>query len=208
MEMKIYRVTDKEFLPYGKILDIDTKNIVEEAQKVEMPANGSIYVASKEEFEKLPIMNIVKNESFGGMPTQLGYCWGYNDTLNALEWHKCSEINIATTDLILLVADIRDIENNNRLNSEKVKAFKVLKGEAVEIYATTLHYCPIQTTKNGFGCAVGLLKETNTDLDFISGDKLLFCKNKWIIAHEDNSELLNQGVVGGIYGENHKICGE
>lgn len=208
MEMKIYRVTDKEFLPYGKILDIDTKNIVEEAQKVGMPADGSIYVASKEEFEKLPIMNIVKNELFGGMPTQLGYCWGYNDTLNALEWHKCSEINIATTDLILLVADIRDIENNNQLNSEKVKAFKMLKGEAVEIYATTLHYCPIQTTKNGFGCAVGLLKETNTDLDFICSDKLLFCKNKWIIAHEDNAELLNQGVVGGIYGENHKICGK
>ena len=31
---------------------------------------------------------------------------GYNDTLNALEWHKCSEINIATTDLILLVGDL------------------------------------------------------------------------------------------------------
>ena len=206
--MKIYRVTDKEFLPYGKILNIDTKSIVEEAQKVKMPTDGSVYVESKEEFEKLPIMEIVKNEIFGGMPAQLGYCWGYNDTLNALEWHKCSEINIATTDLILLVGDVRDIEEGNRYNSDKVKAFKVLKGEAVEIYATTLHYCPIQASKNGFGCVVGLLKETNTDLDFICEDKLIFRKNKWIIAHEDNAELIEQGVVDGIYGENYKICEE
>lgn len=206
--MKIYRVTDKEFLPYGNVLDIDTKEILNEAQKVEMPSEGSVYVASKEEFEKLPVMEVAKNEIFGGIPTQLGYCWGYNDTLNALEWHKCSEINIAVTDLILLVGDVRDVEEGNRYNSDKVKAFKVLKGEAVEMYATTLHYCPIQTSKSGFGCVVGLLKETNTDLDFVPEDKLIFAKNKWIIAHEDNTELLEKGVIGGIYGENYKICEE
>lgn len=203
--MKIYRVTDKEFLPYGKILDIDTKSIVEEAQKVKMPTEGSLYVESNEEFEKLPIMNVVTNEIFGGIPAQLGYCWGYNNALNALEWHKCSEINIATTDLILLVGDIRDIEEGNRFNSEKVKAFKVLKGEAVEIYATTLHYCPVQASNKGFGCVVGLIKDTNTELDFVCEDKLMFCKNKWLIAHEDNAELISRGVVGGIYGENYKF---
>lgn len=203
--MKIYRVTDKEFLAYGNVLNFDTKEILEEAEKIEMPETGSVYVPTKEEFENLPIMEKAKNEVFGGMPTQLGYCWGCNDTLNALEWHKCSEINIAVTDIILLVGDVRDVEEGNRYNSEKVKAFKVLKGEAVEMYATTLHYCPIQTSKDGFGCIVGLLKETNTDLDFVPQDKLVFCKNKWIIAHEDNAELIAQGVFGGIYGENYKI---
>jgi len=206
--LKIYRVTDKEFAAYGRVLDMDTTEIIKEAQKVEMPAEGSMYVPSKAEFEKLAVMNVAKNEIFGGMPTQLGYCWGYNDTLNALEWHKCSEINIAITDLILLVGDVRDIEEGNRYNSDKVKAFKVLKGEAVEMYATTLHYCPIQTSKDGFGCVVGLLKETNTDLDCACEDKLIFRKNKWIIAHEDNASLIEKGVVGGIYGENYTICEE
>ena len=206
--MKIYRVTDKEFLPYGNVLNIDTAEIIKEAEKVEMTEEGSMYVPSKEEFEVLSIMNFAKNEIFGGMPTQLGYCWGYNDTLNALEWHKCSEINIAVTDLILLVGDVRDIEEGNRYNSDKVKAFKVLKGEAVEMFATTLHYCPIQTSKGGFGCVVGLLKETNTDLESVPNDKLIFRKNKWIIAHEGNKELIEKGVFGGIYGENYKICEE
>ena len=115
--MKIYRVTDKEFLPYGNVLDFDTKEILEEAEKIEMPTDGSMYVPTKEEFEKLSI----------------------------------------------------------------------------------------QTSKDGFGCIVGLLKETSTDLDFVPEDKLVFCKNKWIIAHEDNAELIAQGVFGGIYGENYKI---
>ena len=206
--MKIYRVTDKEFLQFGNVLDIDTSDILEEANNVEMPSEGSKYVASKSEFENLAVMDTIKNEIFGGMATQLGYCWGYNDTLNALEWHKCSEVNIAVTDLILLLGDVRDLEDGNRYNSEKVKAFKLLKGEAIEVYATTLHYCPIQASKSGFGCVVGLLKDTNTDLDIIPEDKLIFRKNKWIIAHKDNTELLEKGIIGGIYGENYKICEE
>ena len=206
--MKIYRVTDKEFAPYGKVLNMDTAEIIKEAEKVEMPAEGSMYVPSKEEFEKLEIMSVAKDEIFGGMATQLGYCWGYHDTLNALEWHKCSEINIAVTDIILLVGDVRDIEEGNRYDSAKVKAFKVLKGEAIEMYATTLHYCPIQASKDGFGCVVGLLKDTNTALDVEVSDKLISHKNKWIIAHEDNAELIGSGVFGGVYGENYKICEE
>ena len=126
--------------------------------------------------------------------------------LGALEWHKCSEVNIAVTDLILLLGDVRDIEEGNKYNSAKVKAFRVKKGQAIEVYATTLHFCPIETDKSGFGCVVGLLKGTNTDLEFASEDKLLFRKNKWIMAHNDNQALLNRGVVGGIYGENYKIC--
>ncbi|MBR2020943.1 MAG: DUF4867 family protein [Clostridia bacterium] len=203
--MKIYRVTDKEFSPYGQVLDIDTSEILTEAQKVQMPDEGSEYVESKKEFEMLPIMDTITNEVFGTMPTQLGYCWGFNDTLNALEWHKCSEVNIAVTDLILLLGDVRDIEEGSRYNSEKVMAFRLLKGEAVEVYATTLHYCPIQASESGFGCVVGLLKGTNTELDTPCGDRLIFGKNKWVIAHKDNKELVSKGVFGGIYGENHKL---
>ena len=206
--MKIYRVTDKEFDQFGKILDIDTKEIIETAEKIELPSEGSIYAASLENFEKLPIMNVVQNECFGGMPTQLGYCYGHSNMLNALEWHKCSEVNVAVTDLILLLGDVRDIEAGNKYNSAKVKAFKVLKGEAIEVYATTLHFCPIETQKCGFGCVVGLLKGTNTDLEEKTDNKLLFRKNKWIIAHNDNKALLDRGVSGGIYGINHKICEE
>lgn len=206
--MKIYRVTDNEFAQFGKIIDIDTKEIIHAAEEIDIPSEGSVYVASVEEFEKLSVMQTVQNECFGGMPIQLGYCCGHNNMLKALEWHKCSEINIAVTDLILLLGDLRDIEDGNTYNSDKVKAFKVLKGEAIEVYATTLHFCPIETLKSGFGCVVGLLKGTNTELNFEPADKLIFRKNKWIMAHIENKILIDKGVVGGIYGINHKVYSE
>ena len=75
----------------------------------------------------------------------------------------------------------------------------------VEIYATSLHFCPCEVSKNGFGCVVGLPTGTNTDLTVKKEDPMLFRKNKWIIAHVDNEALKNKGVVAGITGLNYEI---
>ena len=203
--MKIYSVTDSEFARFGRVIDIDTAEIVKVGENFYMPKDGSKYVAAVLEFEILDIMRKIKNDCFGGLDTQLGYCYGHNSSLNALEWHKCSEINIGVTELILLLGDLRDLEDGNRFSSENVRAFRLKKGQAIEVYATTLHFCPIETEKSGFGCVVGLLKGTNTDLEEKSDDRLLFRKNKWLIAHEDNAALLEKGVFGGIYGENYTL---
>lgn len=202
--MKIYNVTDKEFLPYGRLLNLDTDEIISAAEKFPMPQEGSIYVPSEKSFEELDIANVIQNECFGEIPAQVGYCYGHSNKLNALEWHKCSEINIAVTDLVLFLGMVQDIEDG-KYNSEKIKAFKLKKGEAIEVYATTLHFCPIETDENGFGCVVGLLEGTNVPLDGEPDDKLLFRKNKWLIAHEDNAELIAKGVVPGIYGPNYSL---
>lgn len=202
--MKIYNVTDKEFLPYGRVLNLDTDEIISAAEKFPMPQEGSIYVPSEKTFEELDIANVIQNECFGEIPAQVGYCYGHSNKLNALEWHKCSEINIAVTDLVLFLGMVQDIEDG-KYNSEKIKAFKLKKGEAIEVYATTLHFCPIETDENGFGCVVGLLEGTNVPLDGEPDDKLLFRKNKWLIAHEDNAELIAKGVVPGIYGPNYSL---
>lgn len=202
--MKFYSVTDPEFKAFGRVLDIDVSELIATAEKIEMPAEGSIYNPSREEFEALPVMDTITRAIFGELPAQLGYCYGHSNMLNALEWHTCSEVNVAVTDMILLLGDVRDVENG-RYDSAKVKAFKVKKGEAIEVYATTLHFCPIETSKDGFGCVVGLLKGTNIPLEEPTLDKLLFRKNKFLIAHEDNKALVDKGVFPGIYGENYKI---
>ncbi len=204
--MKIYSIHDEEFKNFGRVIDVDTTEIVAVAKNIEMPENGSKYVPFLEAFENLDIKKYFQDEIFGQNPMQLGFCWGYNDTMNALEWHTCSEINVATDDLILLLGDIRDIEKDYKYDSSKVMAFKMEKGETVEIYATTLHYCPIHCDKNiGFGSVVGLSKGTNTPLDKKPETNLLFAKNKWLIAHEDNEALKARGVVATIYGENYKL---
>lgn len=203
-DVAFYDVSDKEFAYFGRIIELDTAEIIETAKKIENPENGSSYLPSVEDFEKLDIAETIKNEYYGSLPTQIGYCWGHNTMMNATEWHTSSEINIAITPLVLILGHIWDIEDG-KIDSSKFKAFYLPAGTAVEVYATSLHFCPCEVDKNGFGCVVGLPAGTNTNLEIETKDKLLFRKNKWIIAHVENETLINRGVKPGITGTNYEI---
>ena len=164
-DIEFFDVTSDEFKTFGRIIEnIDASEITKVCDNIENPESGSTYVASLEDFEKLPIAKTIKNELFGTLPAQMGYCWGYNSMLNATEWHANSEINIAITPLVLLVAHIWDIENG-KIDSSKFKAFYLPAGTVIESYATTLHYCPCQVSDAGFKSVVGRPKETNNNLD-------------------------------------------
>lgn len=202
--LRFYSVNDPEFARYGCVLKQDYSSIADAARKLEFPAEGSKYMPSVESFEALPIRAMIKEELFGELEVQLGNCWGYNSYLNALEWHKNSEINVAATDLVLLLAKLDDVVDG-KLDAKKVVAFYVAEGEAIEVYADTLHFCPCQVADSGFNCVVVLPAGTNTNLDNKPEDKLLFRKNKWIFCHEDNEALKAKGVVPAIFGENYRV---
>lgn len=203
--MKIYSVNDPEFCSFGKVLKIDASELIAAAEKIAMPESGSAYVLSLPELEELDAAKEAALKYFGGITTQTGYCYGKSNRMDALEWHKSSEINIAVTDMLLLLGKVWDIDEDGRYDSAKVMAFKVPKGTAIEVYATTMHFCPINTNEGGFGCIVMLPAGTNAPLEQKSPDKLLFKTNKWLIAHEDNAELIKKGVHPGIYGENYSF---
>ena len=162
--MKIFSVYDETFKIYGKVLDgYDTKDLIEEMRQIPLPESGTDYAASIDSLEKLQIFRDLTDHAYGGMPMELGMCWGRNRRLNCLEYHKDSEINIGADDFILLLARVDEIENG-QLDTAKVKAFRVPAGIAVEVYATTLHYAPCHVNEaSGFRTAVALPKGTNTD---------------------------------------------
>lgn len=203
--IKLYSVNDSEFKTFGRVItDLDTSEIIAAAEKIERPEAGSAYSPREESFERLQIADQIKKEFFGTLPTQIGYCHGHNSLLNAAEWHFSSEINIAVTPLVLILGHVWDIENG-KIDSSSFKAFYLPKGTAAEVYATTLHFCPCETEKSGFGCVVGLPLGTNTPLEEEADNPLLFRRNKWIIAHVENSSLISKGVVSGITGKNFEI---
>ncbi len=203
-DVKLYCVKDDEFAPFGRVLDIDTAEIVAAGEKIALPEVGSSYLPSCESFEGLEIANEICQSCFGEMPTQVGYCWGHSNKLNALEWHTSSEINVAVTDLVLLLAPLSELQDG-RIDSSSVKGFFVPKGTCIEVYATSMHFCPIEVSKEGFGCVVALPKGTNTDLENKHDNPMLFRKNKWIICCMDNEALIARGVVPGISGTNYEI---
>ena len=111
--LRWYSVHDAQFAKYGRIIEgLDTREIEAAAKSIAMPETGSRYVTSEPTFEALPIAKTIQNELFGGVDTELGYCWGSNSMLGATEWHTSSEINIAITDLVLLLATRFDIKND------------------------------------------------------------------------------------------------
>lgn len=205
-DIAFFDVSDDEFAPFGRILkNMDAGEIIEAAKKIPNPeGNGSMYKPSLEDFEFLDIASKIENECFGTLPTQVGYCWGHSNFLNATEWHTSSEINIAVTPLVLILGHIWDIKDG-KIDSSKFKAFYLPAGTVVEVYSTSLHFCPCEVNENGFGCVVALPTGTNTDLTVKTEDPMLFRKNKWIIAHVENEALKNKGVVAGITGTNYEI---
>ena len=202
---RIYSVTDKEFETFGRIIkNIDEKEILAVAKKIELPKEGSVYVASEPTFEALQIKQEIEDNIFGTLPMQMGYCYGHSNFLNAAEWHTSSEINIAVTDLLIIVGHVWDVKDN-AIDTSKFKAFFVPQGTVLECYATTLHYGPCQTNDDGFGWVVVLPEGTNTELSGVYDDKLLWAKNKWLISHVDTAELVNAGAVAGVTGTNFEI---
>lgn len=204
-EMKIYGVDDEAFVEYGRrITGADVTEIIEAGKRIAFPQEGSIYEASTPAFEELQIADWIRRECYGELPTQVGYCYGHSNFLNAWEWHTSSEINIAVTDLVLILARKCDYIDG-KIDATTAKAFLLKAGDMVEVYATSLHFCPCEVDKKGFGCVVALPKGTNIPLEETESDPLLFRKNKWLIAHEANKGLLDRGVVSGITGPNYQI---
>ncbi|MGL5542836.1 MAG: DUF4867 family protein [Fusobacteriaceae bacterium] len=210
---QIYSYRDKEFSEYGKVLSgYDFSKLVEYAdENTAVPEKGNIYHGSVSDLEKIDNLREIMEVSFyGGMEAQIGYCNGRNNSLNGLEYHKGSEINVAVTDLVLLLAKTTEIENGE-FHSSKVKAFYLPKGAAVEIYQTTMHFAPCKVQEEGFKCIVILPKGTNEEISLdekkilISEDQYLFKRNKWLIVHEDKQDLIAKGAFLGIKGENLQL---
>ena len=203
-DIPFYSVRDAEFKKYGRVLDFDASEIMSECKKIDMPSEGSKYELSVESLEKLSSSAKLKEAVCGGCDAQIGLCWGYSNMMNALEFHKSSEINIAVTPLVLLLGLQYEMEGSE-YSSDKIKAFYLEEGDVVEVFATSMHFCPCQTSDNGFMAVVGLPKDTNALLDKPSEDRLLFKKNKWLICHDKNEGLIEKGVYPGIHGTNYEI---
>ena len=204
--MKIKSIFDKAFLRYGNVLEnYNFSELFDELDKVTMPDSGIIYIASKSEFENVTEKKKIQSRGFGGIEIQIGCVCGYNNTLNCLEFHKSSEFNIAKDDIILVLGDVRDVENGI-FNTEKCEAFFVPAGTGVELYGTTLHYAPFGKDNQGYKMLCVLPQGTNAPkIEFACQDffdKMNGGINKWIMAH---NEYQDASVFKGLIGKNIKL---
>jgi len=209
--MQILSVYDEAFRPYGRVVEgYPVEGILKALAETPCP-DAVVYEPRIEALHQAENAEEIGTALYGGMPFQLGYCNGHNTKLNCLEWHRDSEFNLGTEDFILLIAKQEEIIDG-KLDVSKVKAFKAPAGVLVECYATTLHYAPCQASKDkGFRVLIALPLNTNTDYrpvcDANVMDKMLWARNKWLLAHPDTSEAA-QGAWVGLVGENIDIAAD
>lgn len=201
--MKIYKVTDPEFRPYGRVIeDPSFAELIEVLKTKPMPKGSTVYVTGDPELDALPAAKVMQEKIFGEYPVQCGYCNGDNTKLNALEYHRSSEVNYAATDAVLLVGKLQDVDRTNyTYDTAKVEAFLVPAGTTVEVYATTLHYAPCNAPgKEGFQVGVALPKGTNEALtgkhEGPGEDGHLTANNKWLLGHPEGIPEGPFGLVG------------
>ena len=198
--MNILPVSDPAFKPYGRIVEgYDVSGLLK-ALATTPVTDGVVYVPHDDVLGRADGADQLGDAMFGGMPFQLGWCNGHNTKLNCLEYHRDSEFNLGCEDFILLIATLADLEND-KLDTAKVKAFRVPAGVLVEVYATTLHYAPCHAdAEKGFQVLVVLSKGTNTDRPQTDSDcdelTYLTAANKWLLAHEESSEAKGGARVG------------
>lgn len=205
--MKILQITDPAFRQYGRVIDgIDFSELVVTVQTQTPLPKETVYEPSVPELERLAVYEKLQRVVYGELPIQIGYCNGHNALLNAVEYHRDSEINVAATDAVLMLGRRQDITDEFTYDTSLMEAFLVPKGVAVELYATTLHYAPCGVDGAGFQVAVVLPKGTNYPLKnpHAGGeDSLITAVNKWLIGHPEGGFTGTEHI--GLIGRNLNV---
>ena len=111
--MTIYDVTDEKFKKYGRIVqNIDFSQLVEVINEKTPLPDGVAYEPSVAVLEELPVYQELSTKTYGELEIEIGYCNGHNELLNAVEYHRSSEINVAATDAILILGSQQDITDD------------------------------------------------------------------------------------------------
>lgn len=207
--MKILSVFDPEFASYGAVLEgYDFSEMIDILKTTEFHPGEVLYRPSHAALEATAAAKQLQQHYYGDMPIQVGICNSQNTTLNCLEYHRDDEINVCATDIILLLAKQEEMENFT-IDTSKVKAFLAPAGTAVMLRSSALHYAPCHVgVGNRFYVAIVLPRNTNTDMPIpapkCQEDKLLWARNKWLMAHPDAPEAA-QGAYVGLTGKNITI---
>ena len=204
--LPLYSALDPAFAPYGRVLAVrDPASLRAALAQTKIPETGNCYVTSDPVLEAAPDVRNLAGTVYGGMAIQAGCCNGRGFTMNAEEYHKCSEVNYSTTGLVLLLAlpsDVRD----RALDSSAVAGFYLPPEVMVEIHPLVLHFAPCRVRPEGFNCLVVLTRGTNAPLERVDprapGEEgLLWMRNKWLLCHKDSPQA-QKGAFVGITGEN------
>ena len=221
--LAILEPQDPRLARYGRIVEPSGMDALLVLADSIAPANlpSNLYVASEGRLEAHEAAASL-GPYFGFAALQVGYNAGPNSRLNGLEWHGSPELLMAVTDLALFLGREEDIlwdgPDSPSYGSGHLACLFLPRGAALRILPGTLHLSPCRLSESGFKSVVVLPRGTNSPLSdeeralareaAARGDgpaRLLFARNKWILAHPEREILTDQGAHPGIVGDNLEV---
>jgi hypothetical protein len=201
-------IADPELARFGRLLSYDASEMVARTKAILPETERVVYQASVPALEEPSALNTaIFQEVYGGMPMQVGWCYGHNLGMRGLEYHKGSEVNVCVTDTVFLLGSVLDVKFGEDIlfDTADVVAFYAPEGSVVEFAPWNLHLAPNHVREGGAFCTlVYLPRGTNEPLPFAvekSGEsRLLTAVNKWLIAHPDSQGMVDRGVYPGMVG--------
>lgn len=210
-ERRILTVSDPEFATYGTVHPhIRVPKMREYVYANRDMPSCEVYEPCAKELMEMDEAVCFTQFAYGETACQVGYYSGFCSRLNALEYHKCSEVLVEFEPAVLILGHIWDIKDG-KLDSARLELFYVPADTCVELYAPTLHFAPCMVTQAGVRQVVCQTATTNTDLihpELMTDEgenRLLYQKNKWVLIHPEAAASFGPNAVQGIEGENISV---
>ena len=150
-------------------------------------------------------------EIFGSTELQVETVRGKNTRLDALEYHKCVEVVVAGTDMVVLMGLVCDIVwPGGTFDVSRTRAFYVPRGTVYEVFPWCLHSTPVHVHEaEGFRCIVIQPKGSHAPIDFTPDQggegKLMQGRNTWLIGYAEEAGLSGASAHRGLKGRAIKL---
>ncbi len=203
--LRILPADSPDLARYGRLVrGIDCSEMFVQAL-TEVDLEGPAYKRELEVLKHFESFSKIRSEVYGNSTAlQAGLCFGMNDRMNGMEYHRGSEVIVAVSDVVLFLGRAEDITDFT-WDSSMAVPFYLPAGSLVELYGNTLHLAPCRVSEHPF-CTIIILPEgTNRPLETPqSDDPTYFMKNKWMLCHPE-SPAAQRGAYVGITGDNIRI---
>jgi hypothetical protein len=150
--------------------------------------------------------------AFGGLESlQIGWIGGRNKKCTMLEYHKCPQLVLAYTEMLMLLGHSTDIQMPAATyDLSLLNIFYVPRGTIFEIHPLVLHGLPIHLSEEeGFLCVEVHPEGTNDflkfDLQNCDAGPMLSARNRWVITHPSDHSSNRVTTHGGLRGRSIKL---
>jgi hypothetical protein len=201
-------IDDPKFEPFGTAQwDLDATAFtaaMKSAFSGQMGASA-VYEPQVEALQDDPLVAQIQEQIYNGDPVQVGWIYGNNSSLDALEYNGKPVTLVTSEPVVLFVGDKANLDNTTwKYDTGKTSAFYIPANTVVTINPEILRSAPIRIA-DGTGQLTAVIVPEGVGVEAASPgtgmDQALVAKDRWVFALPG----IEGGFFEGLTGSNKSI---